>query len=193
MEAPEGGTKPAATPSPQRGADPPAHRRAAGPVARAGLVLTDVHTAAMLTYANILGVLTYVNTPDQSGGPLRPLSPHDIGALARQARAHAGLTQEALATMIGASRFWVAEFERGKARAELGLTLKALRALGLTLRIERTDGTRTPSATASPRAERGGLPRVDLARLLARAALPATRADAPRTKSRKALRPPSSR
>ena len=69
----------------------------------------------------------------------KPLSPKDIGALVRQTRVDAGLTQEELAKKIGASRFWVAAFERGKPRAELGLALKALRALELTVTVDRAE------------------------------------------------------
>jgi HTH-type transcriptional regulator/antitoxin HipB len=36
---------------------------------------------------------------------------------------------------MGASRFWVAEFEAGKPRAEIGLVLKAIHAVGLGLTI----------------------------------------------------------
>lgn len=67
--------------------------------------------------------------------------PHDvnaatIGSLVRETRTAAGVTQTELGNRIGASRFWVAEFEKGKPGAELGLALKALAALGLTLRVE---------------------------------------------------------
>lgn len=70
---------------------------------------------------------------------MRSLTPKDIGALIRDARLESGMTQAELGTKIGASRFWVAEFERGKPRAELGLALKALRALRLALTIEPRD------------------------------------------------------
>lgn len=66
-------------------------------------------------------------------------SPTEIGSLVRATRLEGGLTQSQLGAKIGASRFWVAEFERGKPRAELGLALKALRALGLVLTIEPRD------------------------------------------------------
>lgn len=67
---------------------------------------------------------------------MRFLTPKDIGALAREARLEAGMTQTELGLKIGASRFWVAEFERGKPRAELALALKALRALRLIVTVE---------------------------------------------------------
>jgi DNA-binding XRE family transcriptional regulator len=74
-----------------------------------------------------------------------------IGALVRQARLAAGITQSELAQRIGASRFWVAAFEKGKPSAELGLALNAIHALGLAIRIE----PKTPSGRGTPaRAQR---------------------------------------
>ncbi len=67
---------------------------------------------------------------------MRIATPKDLGALAREARLTAGLTQTELGAQIGASRFWVAQFERGKSGAELGLALKAVRVLGLVISIE---------------------------------------------------------
>lgn len=50
------------------------------------------------------------------------------------------MTQAALGARIDASRFWVAEFEKGKPSAELGLALKAIQAVGLAIRIEPRNG-----------------------------------------------------
>ena len=75
----------------------------------------------------------------------RRLNTATVGARVRKARKDAGLTQAELGQRIGASRFWVAEFEKGKATVELGLALKALHALGLVVRIE----TRLPAITAA--------------------------------------------
>ncbi len=58
-----------------------------------------------------------------------------VGALVRATRVAASLTQTQLAERIGASRFWVAAFEKGKSSAELGLALKAIHALGLAITI----------------------------------------------------------
>ena len=65
----------------------------------------------------------------------KPINPAVIGALVREGREAAGLTQTQLAGRIGASRFWVAAFEKGKPTAELGLALKAIQALGMSIRI----------------------------------------------------------
>jgi HTH-type transcriptional regulator / antitoxin HipB len=59
-----------------------------------------------------------------------------VGAVVRRARLAAGLSQTDLGRRIGASRFWVAQFEKGKPSAEIGLALQALHALGLVIRIE---------------------------------------------------------
>jgi HTH-type transcriptional regulator / antitoxin HipB len=81
----------------------------------------------------------------------KSLSPKNIGAIIRDKRIDNGLSQTELAKKIGASRFWVAEVERGKPRAELGLVLKALRALRLDLKIEAlADPNQTATEATSP-------------------------------------------
>lgn len=57
----------------------------------------------------------------------------DLGAVIRDRRRRLGLGQQALADRIGVSRQWVVEMEKGKPRAEVGLVLRALDALGVTL------------------------------------------------------------
>lgn len=78
-----------------------------------------------------------------------------IGALVRDTRTAAGLTQTELANRIGASRFWVAEFEKGKPSAELGLALKALHALGLTVQIDPTSAVPDTARARTHRARSG--------------------------------------
>jgi y4mF family transcriptional regulator len=60
-------------------------------------------------------------------------TPADLGAVIRERRKGLGLDQAELARRIGVSRQWVIGIERGRARAELGLVLHALNALGLHL------------------------------------------------------------
>lgn len=91
-----------------------------------------------------------------------------VGALVRDARTAAGLTQTELANRIGASRFWVAEFERGKPGAELGLALKALHALGLTVHIA---PKKAREDVARPKAHRAGGKHTDLADVIAHTTL----------------------
>lgn len=91
-----------------------------------------------------------------------------IGAVVRDARLAAGLTQTELANRIGASRFWVAQFEKGKPSAALGLALKALRALGLVIRIESVNAA---DHTSRPKAHRSGGVRTELDSVIAHATL----------------------
>ncbi|MGA7712030.1 MAG: helix-turn-helix domain-containing protein [Rhizomicrobium sp.] len=60
-------------------------------------------------------------------------TPADLGAVIRENRKRLGLDQAELAKRVGVSRQWVIGIERGRARAELGLVLRALDALGLQL------------------------------------------------------------
>lgn len=66
-------------------------------------------------------------------------TPTDLGAVIRDRRRRRGLDQHTLATKIGVSRQWVVEVEKGKPRAEVGLVLRALDALGVALSIAPTD------------------------------------------------------
>lgn len=59
----------------------------------------------------------------------------DIGTLIRDQRKRQKLGQADLADKVGVSRRWVLEVEHGKPRAEIGLVLKALDALGLTVSV----------------------------------------------------------
>lgn len=63
-------------------------------------------------------------------------TPADIGALIRQHRNIAGLDQAGLAKMVGVSRKWIVDVEQGKPGAPLGLVLRTLRALHLSLQAD---------------------------------------------------------
>ncbi len=60
------------------------------------------------------------------------------------------LDQAELARMIGVSRLWVNQVERGKPGASLGLVLRALGALGLTLTFQTAGAESVPAAGAAP-------------------------------------------
>ena len=68
----------------------------------------------------------------------------DLGLLLRERRRELGLTQAELAERIGASRQWVIRVEQGNQRSDVGLVLKAIAALRLTLDV-RGDSDTTPS------------------------------------------------
>ncbi len=72
-------------------------------------------------------------------------TPADLGAVIRERRTELKLGQAELARRIGASRQWIVGIEQGRARAELGLVLRALDALGL-----RLDTGVTPSRKGAP-------------------------------------------
>ena len=100
------------------------------------------------------------------------MNPAVVGALVREGREAAGLTQTQLAERIGASRFWVAAFEKGKSSAELGLALKAIQALGLSIRITPVADAATKQARRPervPLANRSGY--ASLANIIAQATL----------------------
>ena len=67
-------------------------------------------------------------------------TPKDIGAVIRQRRHDAAMDQATLAKKVGVSRWWIHEIERGKPRAELGLVLRTLTVLGVTLSTYDTPG-----------------------------------------------------
>lgn len=63
-------------------------------------------------------------------------TPTDLGAIIRDHRTRRGWDQQTLAKKINVSRQWVVEVEKGKPRAEVGLILRALDALGVSLSID---------------------------------------------------------
>ena len=68
-----------------------------------------------------IGAITLIRTPS------------DLGALIRERRIKLGLDQLTLAKKAGTSRKWLIEVEKGKPRAEIGLILRTLKAVGITL------------------------------------------------------------
>jgi HTH-type transcriptional regulator / antitoxin HipB len=66
-------------------------------------------------------------------------TPADLGAAIRDRRKQLGLGQAELAARIDVSRQWIVGIERGHARAELGLVLRALDELGIRLDARERD------------------------------------------------------
>jgi HTH-type transcriptional regulator / antitoxin HipB len=66
-----------------------------------------------------------------------------LGAAVRLKRKEKRLTQSELAKLLGAERKWVIRLESGNSRAEIGLVLRAFKALNLRACI--TDGEKTNS------------------------------------------------
>jgi HTH-type transcriptional regulator/antitoxin HipB len=59
----------------------------------------------------------------------------DLGAFIRERRVKLGMDQSDLAEKAGTSRKWLVEAEQGKPRAEIGLLLRTLKALGVSLDV----------------------------------------------------------
>jgi len=69
-------------------------------------------------------------------------TPTELGALIRDRRRQMDLDQATLAKRIGVSRQWVIAIEQGRSRAELGLVLRALDAVGIRLNADSGDAKR---------------------------------------------------
>jgi len=69
------------------------------------------------------------------------IRPNDIASLIRDHRTANGLSQADLANSIGVSRKWVNELEGGGGSAKIGLVLRALNELGITLHAYGPDQT----------------------------------------------------
>jgi y4mF family transcriptional regulator len=82
---------------------------------------------------------------------MRAKTPVDVGLILRERRRALGLDQAALAERIGVSRQWLVEVEGGKARAEMGLVLRAFTALGLTLDVQGPDSRSQTTAPVTKR------------------------------------------
>lgn len=80
---------------------------------------------------------------------MRVVTPSEIARAAKAKRMRLGWTQTALARRIGVTRQWVITFERGSARLELGLALRALTALGLGIDVVPVDEPRTDELTVT--------------------------------------------
>ena len=73
----------------------------------------------------------------------------DLGAFIRERRAKLGMDQSDLAKKAGTSRKWIVEVEQGKPRAEIGLVLRALTALGVSLDLAADRAQKTGAASES--------------------------------------------
>lgn len=60
----------------------------------------------------------------------------ELASAVRAERKRLGLSQSVLAERAGVGREWMIGLEKGKATAEIGLVLRTLRALGLTVQLD---------------------------------------------------------
>ena len=73
----------------------------------------------------------------------------DLGAFIRERRTELGMDQGDLAEKAGTSRKWIVEVEQGKPRAEVGLILRTLKTLGLSIEIAVDRAQKKSSASES--------------------------------------------
>ena len=67
----------------------------------------------------------------------------DLGAFIRERRTRLGMDQIALAKKAGTSRKWLVEVERGKPGAEIGLILRTLKSLEISIDVEADSSVET--------------------------------------------------
>ncbi|MDE0066922.1 MAG: helix-turn-helix domain-containing protein [Acidimicrobiaceae bacterium] len=65
----------------------------------------------------------------------------DLGAVVKQTRRAAGITQQSLAELVGSSRQWVIRLEQGHHRMAMGTVIEVLRVLGLELAAQTDHAT----------------------------------------------------
>jgi HTH-type transcriptional regulator/antitoxin HipB len=75
-------------------------------------------------------------------------TPADLGALIRDRRSQLDMDQASLARAVGTSRKWLIEVEKGKPTAQIGLILRTLQVLKITL----SDGPPTERSAATSQA-----------------------------------------
>ena len=73
----------------------------------------------------------------------------DLGAFIRERRVKLAMDQSNLAEKAGTSRKWIVEVEQGKPRAEIGLVLRTLKALGVSLDLAADRAQKTVAASES--------------------------------------------
>ncbi|HET9101688.1 MAG TPA: helix-turn-helix domain-containing protein [Acidobacteriaceae bacterium] len=74
----------------------------------------------------------------------------DLGAFIRERRVKLAMDQSDLAEKAGTSRKWIVEVEQGKPRAEIGLILRTLKALGVSLDLAADHAQKTVAASERP-------------------------------------------
>lgn len=79
-------------------------------------------------------------------------TPKDIGAAIRARRRLLGWGQAELAKRVGVSRLWVNQIESGKSGAGLGLVMRTLGALGLTLKAGALGDIEAENVASAPAA-----------------------------------------
>ena len=69
-------------------------------------------------------------------GTMNPATTAAFGQRVRDRRQHLGLSQGALADVVGVNRRVIGELERGKSSVQLSIALRVAQAVGLDVRLE---------------------------------------------------------
>ena len=77
-------------------------------------------------------------------------TPVEFGQVIRDRRRRLKLSQADLARKVGVGRQWIVGIERGRSRAEFGLVLRTLSALGLSLTMDAGERQRGTSDGLTP-------------------------------------------
>jgi HTH-type transcriptional regulator/antitoxin HipB len=75
----------------------------------------------------------------------------DLGAFIRERRTTLGLDQISLAKKAGTSRKWLVEVEQGKPGAEIGLILRTLKSLEISIDLEADSRSQLPHPASRKR------------------------------------------
>ena len=81
----------------------------------------------------------------------------ELGLLLRDRRRATGLSQQDFADRLGVSRSWLIEVEQGKPRAAIGLVLRALAAVDVTLDARVRGAVRPAAPSRKPARDAGDL------------------------------------
>jgi len=81
---------------------------------------------------------------------MRIRTPADLGATIREHRVKLGMDQRSLAEKVGVGRQWIVEAEKGKPRAQIGLLLRTINVLGISLAVEAATPRKPKKDTSLP-------------------------------------------
>jgi HTH-type transcriptional regulator / antitoxin HipB len=110
----------------------------------------EVTERSLLAYVTVRSL--YIMSPfgySEAGWPMRIRTPRDLGSIIRERRIELGMEQGALAEKAGTSRKWIVEVEQGKPRAEIGLILRTLKALEVSIDLASDTGKVARSSSES--------------------------------------------
>jgi len=107
-------------------------------------VIADIYLLSAITDFASLSVIA-----DRRNSVMHIRTALELGAFLRDLRRKRGIDQGTLARQVGVSRQWIVAIEKGKPRAPIGLVLRTLNTLGVSLDVEETLGARAQTKKGS--------------------------------------------